>query len=123
MTKCTRNVQCHVIFHIPHLVVVHGGQELEHGEDDAAVDQDGLHHAALVERQTARGCLLLVTRGPGGRGLGTVLRIINNLIHKYSLIYSSSSNFKRLKDYCFRKQPLDLDLDLDCVCTCLLITL
>ena len=61
------------IFHIAHLVVVHGGQELEHGEDDAAVDQDGLHHAALVERQTARGGLLLVTRGPGGRGLGAVL--------------------------------------------------
>ena len=53
--------------------MVHGGQELEHGEDDAAVDQDGLHHAALVQRQTARGCLLLVTRGPGGRGLGAVL--------------------------------------------------
>ena len=53
--------------------MVHGGQELEHGEDDAAVDQDGLHHAALVERQAARGCLLLVTRGTGGRGLGAVL--------------------------------------------------
>ena len=57
--------------------MVHGGQELEHGEDDAAVDQDGLHHAALVQRQTAWGCLLLVTRGPGGRGLGAVLGKIN----------------------------------------------
>ena len=73
--------------HTAHLVVVHGGQELEHGEDDSAVDQDGLHHAALVQRQTARGCLLLVTRGPGGRGLGAVLgKIFLDIVKIFSSV-------------------------------------